>query len=207
MVYYKHARFDVAFTALDAARHHRSAGLPASELAVGPLAAPFTVSLPAVMKHLGVLAAAGMIEREKTGGTAHCRRVAAADGSVILCCAATSPSRPNSSIALPLSFEEEHVSKLKLTLNRHLKAPLAQVFEGRGRTRKHSAVLRTDLRGERRHSLNTPHTWKRNKCHEKILGDLSRDRGGSREVGWKRMGEAARKERQRSGVTAREKWA
>src|SRR5262245_36797397 len=66
MVYYKHARFDVAFTALDAARHHRSAGLPASELAVGPLAAPFTVSLPAVMKHLGVLAPPGMIEREKT---------------------------------------------------------------------------------------------------------------------------------------------
>ena len=59
MVYYKHARFDVAFTALDAARHHRSAGLPASELAVGPLAAPFTVSLPAVMMQSGVLAPAG----------------------------------------------------------------------------------------------------------------------------------------------------
>src|SRR5215510_9639597 len=72
MVYCKQARLDVAFTALDAARHHRSAGPRESELAVSPLAAPFTVSLPAVVKHLGVLATAGMIEREKTGGTAHC---------------------------------------------------------------------------------------------------------------------------------------
>jgi len=36
---------------------------------VGELAAPFTIKLPAVMKHLAVLAAAGLITRTKSGRT------------------------------------------------------------------------------------------------------------------------------------------
>jgi DNA-binding transcriptional ArsR family regulator len=44
-----------------------------SELAVTEIAGPFAVSLPAVMKHLDVLARAGLIERAKTGRTVRCR--------------------------------------------------------------------------------------------------------------------------------------
>jgi DNA-binding transcriptional ArsR family regulator len=42
----------------------------------GDLAKPFAVSLPAVLKHIGVLADAGLIEREKLGRTVHCRLTA-----------------------------------------------------------------------------------------------------------------------------------
>ena len=41
------------------------------------MAAPFAVSLPAVMKHLDVLARANLIERAKSGRTVHCRLQAA----------------------------------------------------------------------------------------------------------------------------------
>jgi DNA-binding transcriptional ArsR family regulator len=42
-------------------------------LSVSELARPFPVSLPAVMKHLDVLADAGLISRTKTGRTVSCR--------------------------------------------------------------------------------------------------------------------------------------
>jgi DNA-binding transcriptional ArsR family regulator len=44
---------------------------------VTEIAGPFAVSLPAVMKHLDVLARAGLVEREKTGRTVRCRLRAA----------------------------------------------------------------------------------------------------------------------------------
>jgi DNA-binding transcriptional ArsR family regulator len=44
-----------------------------SDLAVTEIARPFAVSLPAVMKHLDVLARANLIEREKSGRTVRCR--------------------------------------------------------------------------------------------------------------------------------------
>jgi DNA-binding transcriptional ArsR family regulator len=47
------------------------------ELSVSALAAPFTVSLPAIMKHLDVLAEAGLVARSKTGRTVACRLTAA----------------------------------------------------------------------------------------------------------------------------------
>ncbi len=37
------------------------------------LAAPFDMSLPGVMKHVGILETAGLIEREKVGRTVFCR--------------------------------------------------------------------------------------------------------------------------------------
>ena len=43
------------------------------EATVSELAAPFAVSLPAVMKHLDVLARANLIAREKSGRTVRCR--------------------------------------------------------------------------------------------------------------------------------------
>ncbi|MGC1446297.1 MAG: metalloregulator ArsR/SmtB family transcription factor [Xanthobacteraceae bacterium] len=42
-------------------------------LSVSELAAPFKVSLPAIMKHLDVLSDAGLIARNKTGRTVACR--------------------------------------------------------------------------------------------------------------------------------------
>jgi DNA-binding transcriptional ArsR family regulator len=41
-------------------------------LTVSELARPFPISLPAIMKHLDVLSAAGLIERSKSGRTVTC---------------------------------------------------------------------------------------------------------------------------------------
>jgi DNA-binding transcriptional ArsR family regulator len=75
MVDYRGAQLDLAFAALaDPTRRaiiDRLAG--ESGLAITAIAGPFPVSLPAVMKHLDVLARAGLIEREKTGRTVRCR--------------------------------------------------------------------------------------------------------------------------------------
>jgi DNA-binding transcriptional ArsR family regulator len=46
------------------------------ELSVSVLAEPFPVSLPAIMKHLGVLSDAGLIARTKAGRTVTCRLTA-----------------------------------------------------------------------------------------------------------------------------------
>src|SRR5437870_2643964 len=49
----------------------------APELSVSALAAPFVMSLPAVLKHLDVLEVAGLIRRHKSGRTVSCRLNAA----------------------------------------------------------------------------------------------------------------------------------
>ncbi|HEX8827837.1 MAG TPA: helix-turn-helix transcriptional regulator [Xanthobacteraceae bacterium] len=46
-------------------------------VSVSELAAPFAMSLPAVMKHLDVLSDAGLVARAKTGRTVACRLDAA----------------------------------------------------------------------------------------------------------------------------------
>jgi len=43
------------------------------DLSVSELAAPFAFSLPAIMKHLGVLSDAGLVSRAKTGRVVACR--------------------------------------------------------------------------------------------------------------------------------------
>jgi len=43
------------------------------ELSVSELAAPFDMSLPAIMKHLDVLSDAGLVSRAKTGRVVACR--------------------------------------------------------------------------------------------------------------------------------------
>src|SRR6476646_4432432 len=74
MVDYTDAQLDQAFAAL--ADPTRRAILDRLARGDGPavteIAAPFAVSLPAVMKHLDVLARAGLIERAKTGRTVRC---------------------------------------------------------------------------------------------------------------------------------------
>jgi DNA-binding transcriptional ArsR family regulator len=75
MVEFSATQLDLAFAALaDPTRRaivERLADVP--DLSVSELAAPFSVSLPAVMKHLDVLARANLIERRKTGRTVRCR--------------------------------------------------------------------------------------------------------------------------------------
>ena len=78
MVKYQDAALDRTFAALsDPTRRALLARLGEQDsLSVSELAAPFPVSLPAIMKHLDVLTDAGLIVREKTGRTVSCRLTA-----------------------------------------------------------------------------------------------------------------------------------
>jgi DNA-binding transcriptional ArsR family regulator len=75
MVKFSDAKLDRTFAALsDPTRRAlvmRLAERP--DLSVSELAAPFAMSLPAVMKHLGVLSDAGLVARSKTGRVVACR--------------------------------------------------------------------------------------------------------------------------------------
>jgi DNA-binding transcriptional ArsR family regulator len=78
MVKFSDAALDRTFAALsDPTRRAlvmRLAAQPGAS--VSELAAPFKFSLPAIMKHLGVLSDAGLVARNKTGRVVACRLVA-----------------------------------------------------------------------------------------------------------------------------------
>jgi DNA-binding transcriptional ArsR family regulator len=78
MVNYKSEPLDRVFAALsDPTRRALVARLGGVDsLSVSELKQPFDVSLPAIMKHLDVLAEAGLIARKKTGRTVACRLTA-----------------------------------------------------------------------------------------------------------------------------------
>jgi DNA-binding transcriptional ArsR family regulator len=78
MVKYQEEGLDRTFAALsDPTRRALLARLGDREsLSVSELAQPFSMSLPAIMKHLDVLSDAGLIAREKTGRTVACRLTA-----------------------------------------------------------------------------------------------------------------------------------
>src|SRR5262245_8611907 len=75
MVYFQPDPLDRTFAALaDPTRRALLARLGETESASSSeLAKPFPMSLPAVMKHLDVLTAAGLIARTKAGRTVTCR--------------------------------------------------------------------------------------------------------------------------------------
>ncbi|HEY6699789.1 MAG TPA: metalloregulator ArsR/SmtB family transcription factor [Pseudolabrys sp.] len=75
MVYYPRPNLDRTFAALaDPTRRALLARLGEEEsLSVSELAKPFSMSLPAVMKHLDVLSDAGLVGREKSGRIVSCR--------------------------------------------------------------------------------------------------------------------------------------
>ena len=79
MVSYQQAKLDRTFSALaDATRRAILARLSENaELTISELAEPFPVSLPNIMKHIGVLADAGLLTRDKTGRSVRCRISAA----------------------------------------------------------------------------------------------------------------------------------
>lgn len=65
---------DRTFAALgDPTRRAIVSRLAAGAVATSDLAAPFAMSLPAVLKHLRVLEEAGLLHREKVGRTVWCR--------------------------------------------------------------------------------------------------------------------------------------
>jgi DNA-binding transcriptional ArsR family regulator len=75
MVKFQDAALDRTFAALsDPTRRAMVMRLAsAPDLSVSELAAPFRMSLPAVMKHLGVLSDAGLVVRSKTGRVVACK--------------------------------------------------------------------------------------------------------------------------------------
>ncbi|HUZ33007.1 MAG TPA: metalloregulator ArsR/SmtB family transcription factor [Xanthobacteraceae bacterium] len=79
MVKFSAAPLDRTFAALaDPTRRALVARLAEQpDLSVSELAAPFNVSLPAVMKHLDVLSDAGLVARTKSGRIVSCRLNAA----------------------------------------------------------------------------------------------------------------------------------
>src|SRR5437016_8289585 len=78
MVKFQEEVLDRTFAALsDPTRRALLARLGDREsLSISELAQPFSMSLPAIMKHLDVLSDAGLIAREKTGRTVACRLTA-----------------------------------------------------------------------------------------------------------------------------------
>ncbi|WP_035726724.1 ArsR/SmtB family transcription factor [Bradyrhizobium murdochi] len=78
MVKYQEDVLDRTFAALsDPTRRALLARLgDRDSLSVSELAKPFSMSLPAIIKHLDVLSDAGLIAREKTGRTVACRLTA-----------------------------------------------------------------------------------------------------------------------------------
>jgi len=78
MVKYQDTTLDRTFAALsDPTRRALLARLSDTDgLSISELAQPFSMSLPAIMKHLDVLSDAGLIAREKTGRTVACRLTA-----------------------------------------------------------------------------------------------------------------------------------
>ena len=137
MVKFQEAALDRTFAALsDPTRRALVMRLAAEpDVSVSELAAPFAMSLPAVMKHLDVLSDAGLVSRAKTGRVVACRLDAEPmrDAFEWLNRYEKFWSERLSSLAAFLEEEEEVMStqaatKPSLTLKRRFKAPPAKVF-------------------------------------------------------------------------------
>src|ERR1700754_3843971 len=78
MVKFQDAALDRTFAALaDPTRRALLARLDRQDgISVSDLAQPFSMSLPAILKHLDVLSDAGLVAREKTGRVVACRLTA-----------------------------------------------------------------------------------------------------------------------------------
>ena len=74
MVKYKESELDATFGALaDATRRGILERLADGDSSVTKLAQPFSISLPAISKHLRVLERAGLLSQEKDGRVRRCR--------------------------------------------------------------------------------------------------------------------------------------
>ena len=74
MVNYFSPQLDITFAALaDPTRRAIVQRLAAGAATVKELAKPFSISLPAISKHLRILEQAGLLKRHKDGRVHHCR--------------------------------------------------------------------------------------------------------------------------------------
>ena len=77
MVKYSEEELNRTFAALaDPTRRSILRRLSSGSTTVSELAGPFSMSLPAVSKHLSVLENAGLVQRDKQGREYHCRLLA-----------------------------------------------------------------------------------------------------------------------------------
>ena len=131
MVYIQNEQLDRAFSALaDPTRRAILEQLARQDgQSVTELAQPFAVSLPAVMKHLDVLARANLIERAKSGRTVRCRLKAAPMESAMQWLARYERFWNDRLDRLAAFVEEEQCSPNQaLPSKSRLKAQPAQVF-------------------------------------------------------------------------------
>jgi DNA-binding transcriptional ArsR family regulator len=138
MVDYRPAHLDRAFAALaDPTRRAILDRLAReSELGVSEIAGPFAVSLPAVMKHLDVLARAGLIEREKTGRTVRCRLRAEPMETAMQWLARYERFWSEKLDALAKFVEDETCSPNQASPSSAASKPRRRKSSARGRTRK-----------------------------------------------------------------------
>ena len=138
MVDYSQTQLDLAFAALaDPTRRAILDRLAREEeLAVTEIAGPFAVSLPAVMKHLDVLARAGLVEREKTGRTVHCRLRAAPMETAMQWLARYERFWTDRLDALAKFVERESCSPSQASPSSAASKPRRRKSSARGRTRK-----------------------------------------------------------------------
>ena len=195
MVYYQHARFDPAFTALagpNAVRQHGPAG---------PREPACRQSVPA-MKHLGVLARLGTIERVKTARTMFTAASSRAD--VKRHALAARMSAPG--LTLEHLAEEKQWSPSQSSRKDRLKAPLAHFFSAWADPQRLVGSIGPTGEREKQHSPNAPHPAEKQVPMKKFLVIYRAIEAALEKVSVGRMDEAARKDRQRSGLEAWEKW-
>ena len=147
MVKYKEEALDRTFAALaDPTRRALLARLGDREsLSVSELAQPFSMSLPAIMKHLDVLSDAGLIAREKTGRTVACRLTAKPMEQAmdwlnryqrfwsdnldrLAAFVEEDPWPPSQALASPSRRDAELAARPSLTLKRRLNAAPEKVY-------------------------------------------------------------------------------
>ncbi|MET0193900.1 MAG: metalloregulator ArsR/SmtB family transcription factor [Hyphomicrobiaceae bacterium] len=138
MVYIHNERLDRAFSALaDPTRRAILEQLAErDDQSVSELAQPFPVSLPAVMKHLDVLARADLIERAKSGRTVRCRLKAAPMESAMQWLARYERFWNDRLDRLAAFLEEEQCSPNQASPSSAASKPGRRKSSARGRTRK-----------------------------------------------------------------------
>jgi DNA-binding transcriptional ArsR family regulator len=138
MVEFSGTQLDLAFAAFaDPTRRailERLADEP--ELSVTEIAAPFAVSLPAVMKHLDVLARAKLVERHKTGRTVRCRLVPGPMEAAMLWLARYERFWTEQLDRLAAFVEEDQCSPSQASLSSVASKPPRPRSSRRGRTRR-----------------------------------------------------------------------
>jgi DNA-binding transcriptional ArsR family regulator len=138
MVNYQEPVLDRTFAALaDPTRRALISRLgEQQDLSVSELARPFTMSLPAVMKHLDVLSDAGLITRTKTGRTVTCRLSAAPMEQAMDWLARYQRFWSEQLDRLAAFVEEESCSPSPASASGVASPPLPPESTGRGSTRK-----------------------------------------------------------------------